>query len=394
MLLAELPPPPAAIAWVAPAEPAAPPAPIVQRGGSRLNEVNYQVTITGFSGSDWSPGALGFPSAELALSLISDGPQSRINRDSLAVSVWLDNQPYPPANASGRIEPGVAPGNTLAVVPLPAFNGQSIRWQTVFLAESFDVAVDESRAAAITWPREWPDEVKRFLEPETLLESAAPAVQAFVQQVSGGRVREVTPFVAAKELVRAATLVARTVNGTGVVRQGYGAINGIDVYGALSLLSAGNGTPADLTCLAVAALRAAGIPARPVLGITRYNDPNRKFLSSGGNGPWVWGEFFLPGAGWIPFDPMMLRRQALRQADVARPWKGFANVPDLNLVIPMAWTFTPPRAPYVVSGYPAMWWSNVVGLVWTGPVGTNIPQNGNGAYLTVVLKSRGRGPAN
>ncbi|MGA1045490.1 MAG: transglutaminase domain-containing protein [Phycisphaerales bacterium] len=393
MLVADLPPAPAIVA-VAPAMPRQTAAPIVERGDPRLNEVNYQITITGFSGSDWSPAALGFPGADLALSLISDGPFSRVNRDSLAVSVWLDNQPYPPANANGRIEPGIAPGNTLAVVPLPAFGGQSIRWQTVFLAESFEVSVDEGRAASITWPREWPEEVRRFLEPETLIDSAAPAIQAFVAQTSGGRLREVTPYVAAKELVRAATLVARNVTGTGVVRQGYGSINGIDVYGSLSLLSSGNGTPADLTCLAVAALRAAGIPARPVLGVTRYNDPNRKFLANGGSGPWVWGEFFLPNAGWIPFDPMMMRRSALRQAKIERPWKGFANVPDMNLVIPMAWTFAPPRAPYVVSGYPAMWWSNVVGLVWTTPVGTNIPQNGNGAYLNVTLTSRGRGPSN
>lgn len=393
MLVAELPPPPAVLA-VAPAVPTQAAAPIVERGDPRLNEVNYQITITGFSGSDWSPAALGFPAADLALSLISDGPLSRVNRDSLAVSVWLDNQPYPPANANGRIEPGLAPGNTLAVVPLPAFAGQSIRWQTIFLAESFEVSVDEGRAASITWPREWPEEVRRFLEPETLIDSASPAIQAFVAQTSEGRLREVTPYVAAKELVRAATLVARNVTGTGVIRQGYGAINGFDVYGALSLLSSGNGTPADLTCLAVAALRAAGIPARPVLGVTRYNDPNRKFLANGGSGPWVWGEFFLPNAGWIPFDPVMMRRQALRQAKIERPWKGFANVPDMNMVIPMAWTFAPPRAPYVVSGYPAMWWSNVAGLVWTTPVGTNIPRNGNGAYLNVTLTNRGRGPSN
>jgi hypothetical protein len=393
MLVAELPPPPAIVA-VAVSAPEQAAGPIVERGDPRLNEVNYQITLTGFSGSEWSPAALGFPGADLALSLISDGPLARVNRDSLAVSVWLDNQPYPPANANGRIEPGIAPGNTLAVVPLPAFGGQSIRWQTVFLAESFEVSVDEGRAASITWPREWPEEVRRFLEPETLIDSASPAIQAFVAQTSGGRLREVTPFVAAKELVRAATLTARNVTGTGVVRQGYGAINGIEVYGSLSLLSSGNGTPADLTCLSVAALRAAGIPARPVLGVTRYNDPNRKFLLNGGSGPWVWGEFFLPNAGWIPFDPMMMRKQALRQAKVERPWKGFANVPDMNMVIPMAWTFAPPRAPYVISGYPAMWWSNVSGLVWTSPVGTNIPQNGNGAYLNVTLTNRGRGPSN
>ena len=71
MLVADLPPAPAVVA-VAPALPTQSIAPIVERGDPRLNEVNYQVTITGFSGSDWSPAALGFPAAEFALSLISD----------------------------------------------------------------------------------------------------------------------------------------------------------------------------------------------------------------------------------------------------------------------------------------------------------------------------------
>ncbi len=382
---------PAAWVAVAPAE-TQPSPPIVTRRDSRLNEVRFTVTVTGYSGYDFSPAALGFPSADLALSLIVNGPLSRINRDTLSTSVWLDNQAVPNANAAGRLEPGVGDGNQLAVVPLPPFQGQSIRWQTDFLAESFNVGVDEARAAAITWPREWHESVRRFLEPETLIDSEAPAIKAFVDQVSGGRLREVTPYVAAKELVRAATLQARNVTGSGIIRQGLGAINGIDVYGSLSLLNSGNGTPADLTCLAVAALRAAGIPARPILGVTRYNDPNRRFVRNGGSGPWVWGEFFLPDAGWIPFDPMIMRSQALRQLDVTRPWKGFANVADLNGVIPMAWTFAPPRAPYVVSGYPAMWWSNVVGLVQNAPVAPTGNLNSNGAYMSVVLTSRGRGP--
>jgi len=376
------PPPPPPPAAIAPAPP-----PIVALGASRIHEVRYEVTVTGFTGNEWAPTAIDIPPSDLGLSLVVEGPSSRIDRSSLATEVWLDSHPVPGVEARGRFGPGIAEGNEVAVVPLPAFTGQSIRWRTRFLAECFEVATDEARAAAITWPRAWPKELERFRRPEPLIESDAPAVEAFVQRVSKGALREVPPYLAAKDLVRAAVVGVRNVVGTGVVREGFAAINGIDVRGCLPLLASGDGTPADMVCLAVAALRAAGIPARPVLGVVRYDDPKRKMPLSRGNGPWVWGEFWLPEAGWIPFDPTMMRRQSLRTLDVRRPWKGFASPDGMETLVPMAWSFMPP-APFVVSGWPAMWWSTVDGLVY-GTTGS--PAGWTNASISATLINRGRG---
>lgn len=378
------PPPPTPPAAVAPASP-----PIVALGESRIQEIRYEVTVTGFSGSEWSPTVVAIPPSDLALSLIMQGPSSRIDRTSLAAAAWLDSQPVQGLEARCRLSPGVAEGNELAISPLPAFSGQSIRWQTRFLVESFDVATDEARAATIPWPREWPESVERFRRPEPLIESAAPPVEAFVQRVSGGRLREVPPYLAAKDLVRAAVVGVRNVVGNGVVREGFAAINGIEVYGCLPLLESGNGTPADMVCLAVAALRAAGIPARPVLGVTRYDDPKRKMPLAKGNGPWVWGEFWLPEAGWIPFDPTMMRRQSLRTLDVRARWKGFASPEGMKELVPMAWSFMP-APPFVVNGWPAMWSSTVEGLVF-GRTGS--PAGWTNASISVTLIGRGRGKA-
>lgn len=382
MLLATPPPP-------SPAAVAPPSRPIVALGDSRIQEVRYQVTVVGFSGNEWSPNAINVPPSDLGLSLIMQGPSSRIDRSSLTAAVWLNSRPIPGLEARCRFAPGIAEGNELAVAPLPSFSGQSIRWQTGFLVECFDVATDEARAAAITWPREWPEAVERFRRAEPLIESDAPQVRAFVERVSQGKLREVPPYLAAKDLVRAAIDGVRNVTGNGVVREGYAAINGIEVNGCLPLLASGNGTPADVVCLAVASLRAAGIPARPVLGVTRYSDPKRKMLLSKGNGPWVWGEFWLPDAGWIPFDPVMMRRQSLRTLDIRRPWKGFASPDGMKEMIPMAWSFMPPP-PFVVSGWPAMWWSTIDGLVY-GTSGS--PSGWTNASISVTLIGRGRGKA-
>jgi hypothetical protein len=369
--------------------PAAPrlPDPIVVRFEPRLNDVVSRVTITSWSGNPYAPAGLSLPPSELGMSLIADGPASRIDLRSLAARVWLDDTELPDAGPKGRLLDGIAEGNRVAAVALPQFVGQSIRWETSYRVETFNVRVDEARAAQVTWPREWPKELARFLQSEPCIEGDDPRIQQFVQRVSEGRLREVPPFIAAKELVRAATLLPTSIVGSGVVRQGLGAINGIDVRGASSLIASGVGTPADVVCLAVATLRAAGIPARPVLGVTRYDSSVRKFQIRGGNGPWVWGEFWIPQAGWIPFDPAIMRRQALPQAGIRTAWKGFASFDDLHAVIPMAWSFVPPP-PLQLAGYPAMWGSSLAGLIT--PI-SGAPVEQRIAYIDWVLTNRGPG---
>jgi len=366
---------------------APPPPPIVARGESRLNDATIRISISEWSGWVFDPG-VGLPASQLGLSLIVDGPSSRISIPSLDAGVRIDSTAVAPGVLERRLQPGVFEGNRVATISLPAFTGQVVQWETTFRAESFNVRTDETRASALTWPREWPDALQRFRESEPLIESDAPAVQALLGEITRGGLRETPPFIAAKELVRAATLLPRNLGGTGFVRGPLGAIGGIEVYGALPLIASGNGTPADMTCLAVALLRAAGIPARPVLSVTRYNNPKRYVQNPVGNGPWVHGEFWLPEAGWIPFDPVMMRRQALRQMDPQRPWRGFASFDDLNELVPLAWSFLPPP-PLQPAGWPAMWGSSLPGLV------TGVQRGGyaqSWGYLSVVLTNRGRGP--
>jgi transglutaminase-like putative cysteine protease len=64
--------------------------------------------------------------------------------------------------------------------------------------------------------------------------------------------------------------------------------------GAKFALENGYGNCGDYSALFTALCRAAGVPARPIVGRWATSDP----------ADWhVWAEFYLPGYGWLPVDP-------------------------------------------------------------------------------------------
>ena len=82
----------------------------------------------------------------------------------------------------------------------------------------------------------------------------------------------------------------------------------------------------------MAAVRAIGIPSRVVYGLvvneTRSGKSNANFR--------MICEFYLPDIGWIPFDPVEMRSQGAASRGAAAAIKGFANVSELEDVIPLA----------------------------------------------------------
>ena len=76
-------------------------------------------------------------------------------------------------------------------------------------------------------------------------------------------------------------------------------LTGTGLHGAKSLLRTGKGECGDYAALFVALSRAAGIPARPVVGY---------WAKSGVDQTHVWAEFFIQGQGWVPVDPTMGQR--------------------------------------------------------------------------------------
>ena len=81
-------------------------------------------------------------------------------------------------------------------------------------------------------------------------------------------------------------------------------------------------------------LRAAGLPSRPVIGIAPDRGKERGEFA-------IWAEVYLPRCGWVPFDPYELKKRSVNTLDPRQSWRYFGNVPDLDRLIPLSWSFAP-----------------------------------------------------
>jgi len=236
---------------------------------------------------------------------------------------------------------------------LPPMSPVGMRWQVLYRVRVSNVVFDETAAQQVTWPREWPDDVEDGLGPSFGVASDDPLFKETVERVSLGRVREVTPHIAAKELVRYAVENIRVLEpkvammrpvdisdpDTGNTQRGLqmrmedDLNRSLMLTGALHAARSGVGTPADLVAVSVALLRAAEIPARPVIGITDEGEKDEHFI--------CWGEYYLHDVGWIPFDPMDMQSRSMAHLNAADPYPGFGGVRDLNERIPFAYEFVP-----------------------------------------------------
>lgn len=228
---------------------------------------------------------------------------------------------------------------------------------------SFNSEVDEAAAARIPWPRTWPTETQRFLAPSLAIDSDNPVFKAFVGQVAGQELRRVPVYLAAKDLVRRTIGEFRNIMGGQLVKEGLGAIRGFRLQNASVAARANEGSPGDLVGTCVAVLRAAGIPARPVVGIySGDGDRSKNKLPSGSTTLCVWAEFHLPGAGWVPFDPNEMRGSGLPQANLQRPWRWFGTCNQLNRRVALAFDFAPIRQGFI-QDWPAGWAWTISGQV-------------------------------
>lgn len=282
--------------------------------------------------------------APIVMPVIFQSAYSEVNRASMKSQMWLDGRDVPNMSGRQRIDDAPLFNAHRAVMVVDEFKGQTLRWKLEFRAQVFSSRIDDSGAQKLTWPREWPEEVQDGLKPGPFIESDAPIFARAVEEVTQGNLRTVPPYLAAKELVRYCTENFQVTGSTN--RRGMdGVLRGMDVEGAAKAAQAGRGTAHDLVCVCVATLRAAKIPARPVVGVQENERGLNEFVS--------WAEFYLEGAGWIPFDPDVMRGKGIRHKDVRQEWSEFGTMEDLNRRIPLAFSFVPPgtQAP----GFAGVW---------------------------------------
>ncbi len=319
---------------------AGPPTGPLQRHDPRVYDLAIDVTITTRSQPDarlYKPFHL--KDAPIVMPVIVEGPYSVVDRESLAARLWLGGREDTALAGRRRLDRGFPYETEQAVLTIREFRGMSLRWQLGYRVQVWSSLLpDEAAAAAIPWPANWPKEAREALRPQMYVESEDPIFLQAVEHASGGGVREVPPYLAAKDLIRYSIQRIRPQGG-GNNHGRSGALQGLRMIGARQAAARGLGGPHDLVCVCVAVLRAAGIPARPVIGV------EKKPRGTGRASEFVsWAEFYLPEAGWVPFDPVEMRGKGIRHLDVRRPWPELGTLERLNRRIPLAYHFMPPAA--------------------------------------------------
>ena len=308
---------------VAPPPEGRPPVAPLRRLSSRRWEIALQLHLPAIAKPDDSAEALLIPVTLLDTWSIVD-PQS------FRAQALVDMAPFPPAKEGLTVAQNRA-GDSRAVIPLATKIEERVQAELVWTVESWSCELDEPAAATIPWPAAWPAEVERWRTPSQGIESAIPEIVQPVERLRASLPADIAPVYAAKEVIRIATRALRNADHeeggmTGVLKRG------IFVWGAGRALASQVGGPADLTCLCLAYLRAAGFPARPTIGLSRSGhsgQPNASHELS------MWGEVFLPDIGWVPFDPQEIRGGISPQTQVTRPWKGFGTDHDFKDRVPI-----------------------------------------------------------
>jgi len=313
--------------------------------------------------------------APIVLPVILQGAYSKVRQDSIGGRLWAGSSEVAGAGRNATFDAGFPHHTYLYSMFVPRFYGTELRWEVSYRTQSWSSRIDERAAAELTWPREWPDEVQDALKPSQFIESDRPIFASSIQDLTKGNLRLAPPYLAAKEVVRY-TISRFQVSGIGTDFAPGGLIRGLHVKGAAASWDNGLGSEHDLVCTCVAMLRAAGIPARPVIGIEEtMNRSGREvetFVS--------WAEFYLEGAGWIPFDPDKLRFKTINNRDLRDAWPEFGTMDDLNKRIALSYFFIP-SATVEAPWKPCVWgWDPRPG----GDTGTHPAVN-------VSMISRGKG---
>ena len=252
------------------------------------------------------------------------------------------------------------------------------------------------------WPKgPYPAEIQTSLEPQWWIESDDPAFERVVKEWTNDNITAVPPAVAAKYIF------GRVVENWQVSGDGNQSIDwrrtGLQVFGALDTLNEGKGNAHDVCAMLVALYRAAGIPARVVVGFDVLQSPagdaHLGFMPEACLGyqrpeiagfallrPWV--EFYLYDeakgvGGWIPVDPVNQRLTSSRTPDLDKPWAFFGSSECLSHTIPITFHFEPPNT--VRPGAASAFWAWAI-----HPEGLDVSAVANVVFEAQIPPKRGR----
>ncbi len=294
---------------------------------SRTDGVRHQFTMT--VQVNYAPATE--TTAPFVIDLIAEGPWSTLQSEGLSakISAGRDTRKL---DAASLCSPPSDLGATTLSIPIPPVQSWPLTVSISGTVQSYSSRFNDAAAMQIGWPETWPTSVRPLLSASELIDPRADIITDAVEQLTKGQVRSVPPVQAAKLIVQDACRRFELTDPRMLAESSR--MRGILVQGAAAAARAGQGTPADLVCICVAMLRAAGLPARPVIGMGSAGFGRRDEFG-------VWAEVYLPACGWCPFDPEVISNQSVSSLDATRRWEGFGTMPALQRRIPLSWSFAP-----------------------------------------------------
>ncbi len=292
--------------------------------------------------------------------------------EKMTSELSFENQPI---DTTPVLLDGYADGTRLARWGMGRVRGKKMRLHFELPMSAWELEFNEAAAMRINWPTQgWPVEVQSSLSPSQFIESNDPDLFALLMRWTKNNPRSVRPAMLAK------ALAAEVVQFYQPDNQGYlfgkrAAWAGFEVQGAAFAVRQGIGSPFNMSAMLCAMYRAAGLPARVVIGYDAVislgeansgvfnDDPECK--NPTGNQPssiphmTSWVEFYLYDekrnvGQWIPVNVVAQRRLGSKAPPLRQSWKFFGNFPCGEHTLPLAFQFHPPTT-VVSSGPPTMW---------------------------------------
>lgn len=317
--------------------------------------------------------AFDIDSAAFVYPVLQSSATHKLRAGPITSSLGVDGVVY---DTTVTLLPGYQAGEQLGRWELPALRGNLLRFSVDLPMTCRSVSFDERRAAKVPWPKHpWPAVAASALLPQLYVESDAPIVADRVRRWTNGKPAALRPVRLAKLLAARVLESVRTTTDLGYIWGRQGVIAGMELRGAAETLRTGDGSPFDLSATLCAVYRAAGLPARVVIGYDLAASlgvqlqildihPNCQHNSNFNVDREIpiiraWVEFFLldeaTGAGeWIPVDLYRQSQVSSRPPPLDRPWDFFGSNPCMANVAPLSFHFHPPTT-VVNSGPPALW---------------------------------------
>lgn len=241
-------------------------------------------------------------------------------------------------------------------------------WQTKF---------DEKNAELVTWPGRWPQVpastftdlqvigTRKDGKPLALIDHTAENIKAMLSAWTEKKDPRTIPPVKLAKFLAGQVLETFQPSGDALSFLRNSGFQGFNLKGAEETVSDVRGSEHDIACVLCAVYRAAGLPARLVIGfdITDEKGSDKNFLDKKNSNSVplfrTWVEFCLydesnPKEIWVPVDMNRQRKVSNKVQNNPKLWRYFGSNDEMDTVLPIAHQFHPPTT-VIAHGAPCFW---------------------------------------